>query len=53
MRDEVYAFGIKGILSNGAHTPVFHIPGRDVITNTTLINIGNSNTHYRTPAFTN
>jgi hypothetical protein len=31
LRDEVYAFGIKGNLKNGGSTPVFHIPGREPI----------------------
>jgi len=52
MADEVYAFGIRGFHKKGWSTPVFHIPGRKEILNTTLdgqqlINLGNSNPHYR------
>ena len=31
LKDEVYAFGIQGVLRNGTKTPVFHIPGRKQI----------------------
>lgn len=52
MGDEVYALGIRGFHKKGWSTPVFHIPGREEILNTTLdnqqlINLGNSNPHYR------
>ncbi len=47
MRDEVYAFGIRGHHKKGWSTPVFHIPGREDITDQQLINLGNSNSHYR------
>jgi len=52
MADEVYALGIRGFHKKGWSTPVFHIPGRKEILNTTLdgqqlINLGNSNPHYR------
>ncbi len=47
MRDEVAAFGIKGHHIKGWSTPVFHIPGRASITDPQLINLGNSNPHYR------
>lgn len=29
LREEVYAFGIYGVLKDGTNTPVFHIPGRE------------------------
>lgn len=32
LRDEVYAFGIYGIMDDGTTTPVFHIPGREAVT---------------------
>ena len=52
MADEVYALGIRGFHKKGWSTSVFHIPGRAEIKNTTLdnqqlINLGNSNPHYR------
>lgn len=31
LRDEVYAFGVYGVLKNGNTTPVFHIPGRNAV----------------------
>lgn len=34
MRDEVYAFGVQYIFSDGSRSPVFHIPGRGTINNT-------------------
>ena len=45
--DEIYAFGIRGHHKKGWSTPVFHIPGREIITDQQLINLGNSNLHIR------
>lgn len=39
-RNEVYAFGLKGIFKEGDSTPVFHIPARQK--NTIDVQIGNS-----------
>lgn len=60
MRDEVEAFGIVYIMSNGQESPVFHIPGRAQnkasysnagtiidLNNIDLITDGNTNPHYR------
>ena len=49
MREEVYAFGIRGRLKlGGGYTPVFHIPGRlaDILT-PGEISSGDAESHYR------
>lgn len=51
MRDEIYAFGIRGRLKlGGGYTPVFHIPGResDILTAGEIAN-ANAESHYRIP----
>ena len=45
--DEIAAYGVRFLLTSGQYTPVFHIPGRDTISDATLISEGNSNTHNR------
>jgi len=57
MRDEVYAFGIVYVFTDGTTSPVFHIPGRPAneadagggvtFTNQQLVTTGNANTHNR------
>tara|TARA_R110000787_G_C13440484_1_gene446334 strand:- start:1267 stop:5145 length:3879 start_codon:yes stop_codon:yes gene_type:complete len=47
MRDEVYAFGIVWVMTDGSYSPAFHIPGRD-----SDIAINNSNSHSRPDAIT-
>jgi hypothetical protein len=49
MRDEVYAFGIVFLMSNGKTSPVFHIPGTAPDSALRLSNIatGNANPHNR------
>jgi hypothetical protein len=53
MRDEVYAFGIVWIFNDGSVSPAFHIPGRNKITDSLRISIGNSNIHNRPIVVTN
>jgi hypothetical protein len=44
MRDEVYAFGLRWVMKDGTKSPVLHIPGRKVLSGSSITTQGDNAT---------